>query len=353
MGEAFILWFEEITANHVSDVGKKGVSLAELGRAGVQIPTGFVLTLHAFDTMMKEAGLSDVICKLLKCYDNETLQNLRLVEEVGSHIFELIRTTRLPDIIRTPLFECYDRLCAVVGESKAPVSVRSSGPVSRPGLFSSYLNVTGKTNIEKRVMECWASAYLPRAIAMRAQQGLPLERESIGVVICHFINARTAGVIFTVHPITGNCNKWIIEASWGLGESVVQASVTPDRFTVDKDRLKIEERDINKKLTQVIPSEHGVKVETVSSQKQDVPSLSDDEISLLVERAKVVVDYFKGIPQDIEWAISKHHPFPDNLFLLQTRPVIRVEPGGKSILKPDGKTDADHIGDLMIERLFG
>ena len=346
------MWFQEITANHVRHVGKKGVSLSELARAGARIPHGFVLTLEAFDSTMTETGLSDAIGTYLKGFEKQALQNLGAAEVAGSHIFQLISTTQLPDSVRIPLFKGYDQLCEIANESKLPVAVRSSGPISRPGLFSSYLNVTGKTDIEKKVMECYASAYLPRALAMRAQQGQPLEWEPIGVVICQFIDARTAGVLFTVHPTTGNQNKWVIEASWGLGESVVQASVAPDRFAIDRDRLKIEERDINTKLTQVVPSGRGVKVEAVSPQKQDAPSLSDEEIRTLVKKAKLVVDYFKGVPQDIEWAISKSHHFPDNLFLLQTRPVIRVEPGGKSIEKPDGRTDAEHIANLMIERLF-
>jgi pyruvate,water dikinase len=188
---------------------------------------------------------------------------------------------------------------------------------------------------------------------MDAQQERGFENRGIGVAICEFVRARTAGVLFTAHPITGNRHKWVIEANWGLGESVVQASVVPDRFTVDVSEQRIESRDIHTKTTQVIPAKAGVEVVPVEPGAQKAASLTDEELWGLVGAAKVVVDSFGGVPQDIEWALSSEAPFPENLFLLQARPMVAYQKGFKNIRKPSHKTQGDHIADLMIERLFG
>jgi pyruvate,water dikinase len=352
MGDPYILWFEEIKAEALNQVGKKGASLAEMMGLGLRVPRGFVVTLEAWDIMMRQAGLDEKISAYLKGFESQDLAKLDVAQEAGKHICQLIRSTALPHSIRKSLLENYERLCEVTGVVHVPVAIRSSGTLSRPGLFSSFLNVSGKA-LEKALIECWASTYSPRALAMRAQQGQSIDREPIGVVICQFIAARTAGVLFTVHPVTGNRNKWVIEASWGLGESVVQASVLPDRFTVDISRLEIEERNINAKANQVIPTPRGVSAAPVPADMQMAPSLTDEEIWALVEQAKIVQGHFGGVPQDIEWAVSSQHPLTEGIFLLQARPVVGYQDRRKSIYRSKHKSDADHISELMIDRLFG
>jgi pyruvate,water dikinase len=353
MADPIVLGFEEITQEAAPLVGKKSVSLAHIGRIGLRGPRGFALTVKAWDVFLLKTALGAEITEYLRGFASGALKDLDTAQKAGNHINRRISMTPLPEALSEPLFENYDRLCEIYGAADVPVAVRSSGTLSRPGLFASFLHIRGRADLEKSVKACWASAYSPRALAMDAQQERDFESRGIGVAICEFVRARTAGVLFTAHPITGDRRKWIIEASWGLGESVVQASVVPDRFTIDVSEQRIERRDIHTKTSQVIATDSGVEVAPVAPGAQKTASLKDKEIWGLVGAAKVVVDSLGGVPQDIEWALSSEKPFPDNLFLLQARPVVGYQQGFKNIRKPSRKPQGDHIADLMIERLFG
>jgi len=352
-GLPFTLWFEELLPAHVSQTGKKALSMAGMRRTGLRVPPGFAVTVEAWEYLMSETGLGGRIRTYLGSFGEENLKDLHYAEEAGNHVRKLFDATSLPGMLRTQLWEDYERLSDIARITAVPVAVRSSGTISRPGLFSSFLNVSGKDALEKRLMACWASAYSPRALAMRSRERLSLAFEPIGVVICQFIPARSAGVLFTAHPMTGNPNRCVIEASWGLGESVVQASVTPDRFTVNRTTLEIEKRNVQTKLNQMIAKGDGTEVVSIPESLQEFPSLSDDEIVFLIGLAEKVETFFGGTPQDIEWAVSQDYSFPDNIFLLQSRPIVGVKQVAKGIEKPEGMSDPDHIAELMVDRLFG
>jgi len=327
MASDLILWFRDIQKAHIHQVGRKAVSLAELARIGIRVPSGFALTLKAHERTMHETGLGERIRCYLEKFEKANLLSLRNSQSTGNHILKMMKGTRLPEDIRSELFEAYERLCEVTGIHNVPVSVRSSGPISHPGLFDTYLNVQGKAQLEQKVVASWASVFAPRAIADRALRGCPVEEYYIGVIIVQMVNARSAGVLFTVNPITGDLNEAVIEGSWGLGESVVQAKVTPDY--------------------------QGTVVRPVSRERQAVACLTEDEVRELVRLAKIAEIYYGGIPQDMEWSIAADCPFPDNVFFLQTRPVVGVQWDTKYADKPAGKSSTDHIADLMVERLIG
>jgi pyruvate,water dikinase len=133
------------------------------------------------------------------------------------------------------------------------------------------------------------------------------------------VNACSAGISFTVDPITGDASKVIIESNWGLGEGVVSGVENVDRFIVKKETLEITERMVGKKIKQVSNRKNGVMWEDVSPDKQCLPSLNDEEIKE-VARLAMTIEERMGSPQDIEWAIDLDFSFPQNIFLLQTRP---------------------------------
>ena len=352
MASDLILWFRDIQKAHIRQVGRKAVSLAELARIGIRVPSGFALTLKAHERTMHETGLGERIRCYLEKFEKANLLSLRNSQSTGNQILKMMKGTRLPEDIRSELFVAYERLCEVSGIHNVPVSVRSSGPISHPGLFDTYLNVQGKAQLEQKVVACWASVFAPRAIADRALRGSPAEEYYIGVVIVKMVNARSAGVLFSVNPITGDLNEAVIEGSWGLGESVVQASVAPDRFTVDKRTMELKEEIINEKLSEVLLSSEGTIVRPVSTERQAEPCLSKGEIRELVRLARIVEIHYGGIPQDIEWAISVNDSFPGNVSILQSRPVVGVQWGNKYRDKPPGRSVTNHIADLMVERLI-
>jgi len=143
----------------------------------------------------------------------------------------------------------------------------------------------------------------------------------ISVGVQKMVNARVAGVIFTINPVTGKLNHIVIEANWGLGESVVSGSVTPDDYIVDKNTLQIVEKRIAKKTVEYIRDPKTGKTihAQVDAERQNIPCLTDEEIIKLAEIAKKIEEHYRK-PQDIEWAIERDMSFPENIFIVQSRP---------------------------------
>jgi len=135
------------------------------------------------------------------------------------------------------------------------------------------------------------------------------------------VNAKAAGVTFTINPVTGEPNQIVIEANWGLGESVVSGAVTPDDYVVDKNTLQIIEKKIAKKTVEYIRDPKTGKTihAQVDPERQNVPCLTDEEVLKIAEIAKRIEEHY-GAPQDIEWAIDRNLPFPENIFIVQSRP---------------------------------
>jgi pyruvate,water dikinase len=351
MDSEVIFWLRELGKEDVNLVGQKCALLAEMMQIGLPVPSGFVLSLSAFDNFMEATGvreeISDYLSKL-----GETVSDLQQAEAASRHIYEDIRKREIPKEIRHQVETSYQKLSQQFGTAEIPVSVRSSGRESHPGLFDTYLNVKGSPALLHHIKCCWVSVFSPRARATRAQKGVVTQIEPIAVGVQKMIHGRSAGVLFTADPVSGDPSLAVIEASWGLGESVAQAKVTPDKFIVSKETLGIKERCISKKICQVIATEQGTRIEAVPREKQAVPCLSDEELTWLVKLAKQVELHYGGVPQDIEWAVDTELPFPESIFLIQTRPVVVPSSPRGRLNKPLGKGNAEHVVDLLIERFY-
>ncbi|KYH40050.1 MAG: phosphoenolpyruvate synthase, partial [Candidatus Bathyarchaeota archaeon B26-1] len=155
----------------------------------------------------------------------------------------------------------------------------------------------------------------------RTQKGFRHEDVLISVGVQKMVNAKAAGVAFTINPVTGDRSQIVIEGNWGLGESVVSGAVTPDDYIVDKETLKVIDKRIAKKTVEYIRDpETGKTIHAeVPPERQNQPCLTDEEILRLAELAKRIEEHY-GRPQDIEWAIDKDLPFPENVFIVQSRP---------------------------------
>jgi hypothetical protein len=171
-----------------------------------------------------------------------------------------------------------------------------------------------------RTAICWSSLFTPRAISYRLAMGFPHDKVLISVGVQKMANARTAGVMFTLNPSNGDRSSIAIDASWGLGESVVWM-VTPDNFLVNKITLDVVKRTASPKLIEYIPDPDGARAEIVDvpPERQNVLCMSDPELVALAQLGKKLEQHY-GAPQDIEWAIDHDLPFPQNVVALQCRP---------------------------------
>ena len=193
-------------------------------------------------------------------------------------------------------------------EGSMIVAVRSSATAedlpdaSFAGQQETYLNIKGTDNLLKAIQMCWASLYGARAIYYRAKQGFDDNGVNIAVVVQQLVNSEKAGVMFTTHPVTGE-PLTIIEGSWGLGESVVSGSVSPDKYVFDQRTEKVVDRLIaNKKIEIIAEGTHGTKLVPCPADRQDMQVLSDEEVAKLAMFGKIAENHY-GIPQDVEWAI--------------------------------------------------
>jgi pyruvate,water dikinase len=340
-GEKWLYWFEELGRDHHELVGKKSANLGELTRMGMRVPAGFALSVDAYQRFLSETGAEQEIRSYVAQHVSDSL-NLSQFTAASESIRKIVESKEIPRDMAEAIASRYLELTRKSGTPDMAVSVRSAGPVSHPGQYETYLNVKGAGDLLDKVIKVWSSSFNPRSLAYRARKALPLETDPIGVAVLGMINARAAGVTLTADPNTGDQSKIICEANWGLGESVVSGRSTPDSFVLDKESLNILERKLGDKEFCILCTEVGVAEEGVPLEKRSRYCLSDEEVKDVAMKGKSIENYFNGIPQDIEWAISDDFPKGNSLFFLQARPAIIAEK----------KSATETILDMVMSRRF-
>ncbi len=326
--EKLVVWLEDVRNTDIPIVGGKGASLGEMINAELPVPRGFVVTAQAFRKFIDEAGIADKLFKGLEV-DVDDQKELMKAEEFAKG---LIKGQPMPKVIADEIRKDYETMCQREG-GEVYVAARSSATAedlpeaSFAGQQETYLNVRGADELLQAVQNCWASLYGARAIYYRVKQKFPHEHVNIAVVVQKMVDADSAGVMFTSHPTTGE-NMEIIEAAWGLGESVVSGSVSPDNYVV-KDG-KIIQKKIATKQIMIIRDKKTRKTKKIDvpEDRKNVQVLSEDEIHKLSTLGKIVEEHY-GKPQDIEWAVQN-----GEIYLLQSRPITTIQKreakGGKA-----------------------
>ena len=315
--------FEQVTKALLPVVGGKNASLGEMLRAGIRVPPGFAVTTDSYLEFLTEAGIANEIFNISAAVNPDEIVSL---DDASAKIRGLIENASMLSAIADAIRESYAGLCERCQVEDLPVAVRSSATAedlptaSFAGQQDTYLWVKGLDDVLKMVQKCCASLFTPRAISYRVKMDFPHDKVLISVGVQKMVNSRAAGVMFTLNPIDGDISRVVIEGSWGFGEAVVSGAVTPDKFVVDKVVFEISERTISPKHIEcVYDDEKGVIHCEVSPDQQNIPCVDDQEIKELVRVAKQIEDHY-GSPQDIEWAIDKDFSFPENIFIVQSRP---------------------------------
>lgn len=314
-----IAWFKDLKKEDVAIAGGKGANLGEVTNAKLQVPPGFVITTDAFNKFLGGNGLNGKIGEILGTLNFDNSWEL---EKASRRIQELINYAQMPSDVAREITDNYYELVNLKGEKDRLVAVRSSANTNdlSGGSFAdqqdTYLNVDAE-NIINSVINCWSSLFAPRAIFFREKRGKGHTSASMAVIIQKMVNGEKSGVMFSVHPATGEKDKVVIEAGWGLGEGVVSGVVTPDHYVISKHSLVPEVKEISKKNLMFISDHQTGKTVTIKPPEEKIKSqvLTDFEINLLKELAVKVENHY-GKPQDIEWAFEG-----GELFLLQARPI--------------------------------
>ncbi|MEM4082262.1 MAG: PEP/pyruvate-binding domain-containing protein, partial [Saccharolobus sp.] len=315
--EDLILDIIKVGKDAVGTAGGKGANLGELVSIGIRVPPGFIITSKAFKYFLEYNNLFDKIRDILLTYTNS--------EEASEKIKQLIKTAKIPEDLSQKILKSYDELSKKIGKEPL-VAVRSSATAedieqaSFAGQQDTYLNVSRSELLDK-VKEVWASLYNARAIEYRKSKNIDQLSVLMAVVVQKMVNARSAGVMFTLHPVTGDDKYILIESNWGLGESVVGGKVTPDEVLIEKATLQIVDKKISTKSIKIVydlRTKKNIEVK-LTDEEANIMSITDEEALELAKLAMKIEEHYKT-HMDIEWAIDADLSFPSNIFIVQARP---------------------------------
>jgi pyruvate,water dikinase len=343
-GEPSIVWLDDEGATPVRLGGKFG-SLAELVRAGFAVPAGFGITTAAYRAFVEAGALDERIGELLEAAPAD---DLVAIERAGAQIAALIAAAPMPSRLEGDIRAGYAELESRAGMPDVPVAVRSSGVLedtegaSFAGQYDTYLWVQGADAVLDHVRRCWSGLFGAQVLTYHPRgEGIShAEQAAMCVGVQQMVDARAAGVAFTLDPVTGDRSTVVIESVWGLGEGVVSGDVTPDRFRVDKITLEILVREIADKDREhrLDPGAREVRLVEVEPERRGVPSLDDDAVRAVAAEAKRI-DRHRGAPQDVEWAMDRD----GGLHVVQVRPeTVWSRRPAKRILEP-GQGGLDRV----------
>ncbi|MGZ3428682.1 MAG: PEP/pyruvate-binding domain-containing protein, partial [Polyangia bacterium] len=311
-----IAWFDELSRAEVATAGGKGANLGELARAGLPVPPGFVVTAPAYLAAMDAGSARSSLRNLAGSVDADTPHALSAAACTARG---LVHKAGVPAALRDAVIDAYHRLGA-----NTSVAVRSSATMedaagsSFAGMNESFTNIVGDDALVDAVVRCWMSAWAERVLAYRSSRGLD-DEPAIAVVVQRMVASERSGVLFTADPTTGDRERIVIEAAFGLGEVVVGGQVEPDTYTLSKsDGAPLSTR-IGIKAHKIIRGAdgHDARVELVGDE-QSRRVLDEGELARLHALALQIERHY-GSPQDVEWAIEG-----GEIFIVQSRPITTL-----------------------------
>lgn len=346
--EQFLLWFEQLERKDVDIVGGKSSSLGEMtAKTDVPVPYGFATTAYAYRYFIKESGLEEKMRSILS--ELTDVENSALLRDVSARLRDTIMAEKMPQDLQDAIGAAYVELGKRVGEENPYVAVRSSATAedlpdaSFAGQQDTYLNVQGAETIIAKVKECYASCFTDRAVYYREKQGFDHIEVALSAVVQMMVFSKTSGVMFTVNVATGDDNNILIEAAFGLGEYVVQGTVTPDNYTISKHDHKIIDRCVNEQDIMLVRKKGGDCEEVqVPEELRKVQTLTDEQILELADYAKKIEKHY-GCYMDMEWGVDER---TNKIWILQARPETvwsrRNKEGGAKVQESKSMTTTDH-----------
>lgn len=315
----------DIGPDALARVGGKALNLGRMIRAGLPVPDGFCVTTAAYDTVVGDQ-LTTLTTALAAADSDERSRLAELARR-------MVTQAPVPDELAAAITACYVSLGVDV-----PVAVRSSATAedlpgaSFAGQQDTYLNVVGAESVLAATRRCWASLWTERAVSYRATQGIDHAGVSLAVVVQRLVDAEVAGVMFTANPVTGSRRQLVIDASPGLGESVVSGAVNPDRFVLDAASGQTVEQRLGDRTT-AVSSVAGGGTRTIDLAPTHEPCLHPEQLAALTGLARQVAGVY-DLPQDTEWAIDAG----GTAWLTQARPITTLYP-----LPPGGAGDRAYL----------
>ena len=311
-----VAWFADLSLADVGTAGGKGANLGELTRAGFAVPDGFVVTAAAYLLALDEAGVREELRRPVTATDVDDPGSLA---ETATRCRDRVRAAGVPEAVRAQVLEAYDRL-----GDEPRVAVRSSATAedsastSFAGMNETFTNVRGADELVERIVDCWASLWNPRVVAYRATQGLA-DEPAIAVIVQRMVDADRSGVMFTADPATGDRDRVVIEAAYGLGEVVVGGQVEPDTYVVAKDGPRVLHEHLGLKSAKVVLGADGHDQRVAVPDDEQARRVLGDDVLVALAHTAIEIERHYGTPQDVEFAIDDH-----KIWIVQSRPITTL-----------------------------
>jgi pyruvate,water dikinase len=335
----YIYWFDELKIADVAIVGGKNASLGEMITAmsqdGIAVPAGFATSAKLFRDFLSQNGLDEPIKQHLQAYFTSD----KSLAITGSAIRQLINQSEFTSSQKLEITTAYHQLSKRLSKEKSKeeqqnnisVAVRSSATAedlpeaSFAGQQESYLNIVGENNLLEACRQCFASLYTDRAIVYRQEQGFDHQQISLSVGVQQMLNSHCAGVMFSLDTETGFPDVVVINGAWGLGETIVKGTVTPDSFMVYKpllnqdNLLPIIDKQCGNKLEKMMFSSTSTQptITLKTSEDERVGLVLNDNEIITLARWAVKIEQHYGCAMDMEWAKDTD---TRQLFIVQARP---------------------------------
>jgi pyruvate,water dikinase len=313
---SLLITLKAIDDSDKDHLGAKAFCLARMARIRLRVPPGFCLTAEAYKQHLRSHRLLPTLNSNLDRLKNATGQTKQ-------KILSDIRRAIIAPPVADRLAEQIEAHLRLLGTD--PVAVRSSATAedlpghSFAGLHDTFLGINNLEDCLQAIKKCWASLWTQRAYEYREKNGFDHLTVGMAVIVQRLVPADASGVIFTADPATGQRERIVIEACFGLGDPLVSGRVAPDRFVVDKRKLKVVSKTISEKKLEVVLDERGsVKEQALTAECALAPSIRTSVVRKLARLAKCIEAEF-GCPQDIEWALCGK-----KIHLLQSRPITTL-----------------------------
>jgi len=331
----WIISAEDIRHEDRQRVGGKGYALTLLAKNGFQIPETVCISSDAYQEYVDRTGLRERIQLELHRKD---LKEMRWEEiwDCATRIRNMFLRKQIPGNIAK-------RLRAVIQSrfKDKSVAVRSSAPeedtakASFAGLHESYINISGIDAILEHIRKVWASLWTDAALLYRQEIGLSVEKSTMAVVIQAIVPGDRSGVVFTQNP--NDAYQGVIESVYGLNQGLVDGTVEPDRWILDRKTHRIITHTPATRRYWMVPIEQGVQLNPLPESMSQRPPLNAQETQEVFDQALRAEDFF-GTPQDVEWTYKDQ-----SLVVLQSRPITTLS---------TGKTEDNRGWYLSLHRSF-
>ncbi len=311
----YTLRFDDPGADRIEFSGGKGSNLAILTQAGFPVPQGFTVAGQAYLDFVAEADW------LGRCVRDLPYGDANALRTAAADLRERLLEVPMPAALDREVRERYAELgsdCAVSVRSSSTMEDLASAAFA--GQHETYLNVIGADAVVDGVRRCFASLWGDRAIAYRQRQGLDQLMATMAVVVQRMVQSEVSGVGFSIDPVTGELDTMILDANYGLGESVVSGEGEVDHWSLSKADLSVRDATIATKTRKVVSVTQGTEEVTLGRHEADMPCLPDAGVRAVGELLRRVEAHYQ-FPQDIEWAFAG-----GDLYLLQARPITTIPP---------------------------